>query len=1851
MKFKKRLSLKRSRATGKRQTLTLIISNVYMNKRMRKILQKIGLIKKFSLLRFIKKKFTSSQVGPVRKLIMRESRKPAIVGFVLILVVVSAYFLFFASSEVLAEWWDTNWHYRKAITITNSGSTQTDFQVKVLSNYDMSADVTNGKVQADFDDLRFTDINGNALDYWIEDNTAASLDVWVKIDSIPAGTPIVYMYYGNPSASATSNVAYIIGNSTNPGISCTDIKNNRDASDGIYYIDPDGGSSGNKFQAYCDMTIENGGWTEILNLDTNDGVDHWWGDTTFWQSTGTEGSAATSLTSGYKSQAFTDMSSFAEMMIFMHTEGVQVAYGVYDVLGGYQSSSFYNLFSIVNSDAGTTITSTLQHQSGASNVPLNTQRSQTRYGDEFIDIFNTEAIVVNRVKRFNTDGINYMRLATTFDNTSYVHTMSGLGVHHERPTGSYICKVEAAPVTAYCGLVPRYGSDATATGCFCGTVTSYDRDMAIFVRDSTPDAINMSFVTSGLEEKGPGPVGYWSFDEGYGSTAQDRTSNNNDGTITGATWQAEDLCKSGKCLSFDGNGDWITLTSEPFTSSDADYTISLWARWNTVPTGGHMRYISWGGTSGRYFFGYNYSSQKIDVGHGGITVTPSDASYKPTANVWEYWTVTNSGTTTKFYKDGVLINTESHASTGTISAGDPVRIGRQFLTNTEYFNGFIDDVKIYPYARTADQIKADYNAGKARASSSAGVSASLSSDKLSMINISDGLVGYWKMDEASGNAVDSSGNGNTGTWNGTGSHYPAGKFGNGGGFNGSSDYVRLPMLISDDFSVSLWFSSTDVGSGGTDYRWYRGDGLFDSEVSGVVNDFGIAHHSDGYIIAGVGNPDTHVQSSSGYNDGNWHNVIFTRDKTTGEIDLYLDGNLVDSDIGNTNSLTSATYTDIGRIQAGINYFNGSIDEVRVYNRALSAREVKALYEYAPGPVAYYDFEESSGTTLYDKSGHGYNSSSFIGSPTWSSGKYGGALYLDGTNDYINLPISIWAKTPDKVTMSVWVKGSNQNTSTSLIYANPSQKINVHAPWSGTTMYWDYGNACCTGRISKAMPSEWINDNWTHFTFVSNLETSSMKIYANGLLWHSGSTTQDMTVAPTSFTLGSGAVGADKWRGYIDEFKIYDYERTQKQILEDMNAGRPAQKSPVGWWKFDEGYGTSTSDSGLGNNDGTITGATWTNAGKLGKALSFDGGDVIDTSLSLSVANDFTLSAWIKKTTSATLSTIIGSWNPWIWYVNNQEVRFETWINSIESHVSAETNVGYNEWTHLAVRYIYSEDKIKFYNNGIPDGELVLVGKLGSPNETIHIGGYPHWKFVGIIDEAKVYNYALTDEEIKQEYNQGKVSVMGAVGGDGSGSSSSAGIAEYCVPGSSDSCDPPVAEWNFEEHAGTSAYDSSGNGNIGTLTNMEDSDWTVGKIGGGLDFDGDNEYITIPDSSGQRAMVLTVEVWVKSLENSASLQQGIIAKANLNGSELGWILRKGVDNKFYFSTGPSYIRQDANTYSNIAYTDNNWHHIVGQRLANGTNYIYIDGIKQIASRTGSVINVDANPQPIVIGTSYGDYPLHTGYNERFEGYIDQIRIYDYARTPAQVAWDYNKGKPIAHYKMDKGEGTTAYDSSGNGNNGTITPGTLGQTSAGSVKVNANTAWYNGRSGKQNYSLNFDGSDDYVSVPDPSSGILDFGASQDFTIASWVKTTSNVAWDRLMGKTSTPRSETTWYSVAISSGKARLELGGPYPSNYITVDSISSVNDNNWHHIVFIRDKTGANNIKAYIDGKLERTSGTDPTGDLSNSAPLNLMRDQDGVSNRFLEGQIDDVRIYNYALTADQIKTEYNMGAARLGTGN
>lgn len=212
---------------------------------------------------------------------------------------------------------------------------------------------------------------------------------------------------------------------------------------------------------------------------------------------------------------------------------------------------------------------------------------------------------------------------------------------------------------------------------------------------------------------------------------------------------------------------------------------------------------------------------------------------------------------------------------------------------------------------------------------------------LSELYSPSGLVGYWPFEEGSGTTVlDSSGSGDNGTWNGSttnGSYYTAGKVGNWAGiFGGTSTYVNVPgsaYAFSGPFSISLWMNENS------------------SAVSEVVVSEQTGGAGTGYFI-NTYPTNTEVQiaitsSTFSYTTGpapyfgTWEMVTMVYDGTS--LSIYINGSLSGS------AVSAAPYNPSGALvmgetqRGGFHDFSGSLDDVRIYNRALSPAEIMALY--------------------------------------------------------------------------------------------------------------------------------------------------------------------------------------------------------------------------------------------------------------------------------------------------------------------------------------------------------------------------------------------------------------------------------------------------------------------------------------------------------------------------------------------------------------------------------------------------------------------------------------------------------------------------------------------------------------------------------------------------------------------------------------------------------------------------------------------------------------------------------------------------------------------------------------------
>ena len=263
------------------------------------------------------------------------------------------------------------------------------------------------------------------------------------------------------------------------GLSCLDIKETaKDALDGIYWIDPDGGDAANSFQVYCDMTSHGGGWTLVLNLDTNDGANRHYFDTDFWTGTKLVGVVASALQNDFKSEAF-NLLAAKEMMISAHREGAKEGTAYYAFESGSTGKTMQALLSTVSNK---TVTGNRLGQSGSVGAAGRLRNA----GDAFID--NAHPVIFNSTYQ-PLDAENFTRIGTNYGSVCGTincngHNYGGLGGRHYR--SSWGVYYEAAQLNGYCETQGLYGSDHAAyngndagTGC---TYVARDMDIAVWVR-------------------------------------------------------------------------------------------------------------------------------------------------------------------------------------------------------------------------------------------------------------------------------------------------------------------------------------------------------------------------------------------------------------------------------------------------------------------------------------------------------------------------------------------------------------------------------------------------------------------------------------------------------------------------------------------------------------------------------------------------------------------------------------------------------------------------------------------------------------------------------------------------------------------------------------------------------------------------------------------------------------------------------------------------------------------------------------------------------------------------------------------------------------------------------------------------------------------------------------------------------------------------------------------------------------------------------------------------------------------------------------------------------------------------
>ncbi|MFA6050579.1 MAG: LamG domain-containing protein [Candidatus Paceibacterota bacterium] len=662
---------------------------------------------------------------------------------------------------------------------------------------------------------------------------------------------------------------------------------------------------------------------------------------------------------------------------------------------------------------------------------------------------------------------------------------------------------------------------------------------------------------------------------------------------------------------------------------------------------------------------------------------------------------------------------------------------------------------------------------------------------------------------------------------------------------------------------------------------------------------------------------------------------------------------------------------------------------------------------------------------------------------------------------------------------------------------------------------------------------------------------------------------------------------------------------------------------VGYWSFEDAtstasVGTKATDfSGRGNKMTLTNGPTWTD-GKMGKALRFDGGnDYAATTYGATnsgidaLSNNFSISLWMKSAdTAQTDNYILGKLNE-SESNNTYAIIYGYTANQVEffggtsefSGTNPRTGTGISitdtNWHHVV--YAYDGSAWRGYRDGAEIFSTSRTFSLGTSAKQLVLGGFTSAAadqfYNGSLDDVRIYNRALTATEVTSLYNSGAGKLIQA---------SKTGLVGY---------------WPFDEGTSTAVTDFSGRGNTGTINGG--AMWVAGKRGGALQFDGVDDWVSFANVPTSNTDEWAMSAWI----SPSTLPQ--FAKT---------VMSNGFDNAVNAGDGYSFGIGHQGGSSDTLMAANNgvswivpqytfdsadrWHHVVMQRR-DGWTVFFVDGVQT----AGNTTQAPSTPTKFSIGAANDNNGNPT---REFAGKIDEVRVYNRPLSVAEIQSLYQSGGRKINVSqnrtgssLDTGlvgmwsfngqdiSGATAYDRSGNGNNGTISGAIPGI-------------------GKIGQTLKFDGVDDYVEIPD--SSLWDFSGA--FTWSAWIKLTSAPGqWDGVIS-----RDGTSPYPIYLRFANSSLIDFGIDNSGSLTYALSPSIG--RWYHIVALWD--GSSTKRIYIDG-VDVAQNAQATAPTATNDALYIGLDYLPGNSRNFPGYIDEVRVYNRALSASEVKQLYNLG--------
>lgn len=842
-------------------------------------------------------------------------------------------------------------------------------------------------------------------------------------------------------------------------------------------------------------------------------------------------------------------------------------------------------------------------------------------------------------------------------------------------------------------------------------------------------------------------------------------------------------------------------------------------------------------------------------------------------------------------------------------------------------------------------------------------------------------------------------------------------------FDGVNGYVDLPKfdeLASNAFPVtfSLWLNLNSTSSTQrvftTSARSTGYSGFFMSVTSGQVS----MHYGNHETFQGTQSRNSGTGSTILAPNTWYHLVVIVRGQNN--MEMYIDG--VPETLAYSGTAPGVSHFggtgEIGRTLNAGEYFDGSVDEFRIWNRALSVTEADQVYKIdqaSSNLVLHLDLNGDALDNSVDA-----NNGAVVGAEVATDrfGNLGGAYYFDGVDDYIDITNGGSLKPSLPITISYWVNSTDMSSNDNRMFANDnhvSTYYGVVSNISANNVSFSTGSGIGAGATSRrtgnGTTTTLQNDTWHHVVGVIRTATD-MSIYVD-------SVEQTVTYSGSGgnmvYTSSNGSAGTfDRstgtqffFNGAIDDLRMWDEALVEEEVYALYTPGvtdeiTTLSESLASELRLDIDLNEVAHDASTFANTLTTSGTELATNRKeeLGNAFYFDGIDdeiEIENDPSFKPSFPISVSYWVYLEDSSLNNTVFstndlasaytGVWGQIV--AGKVRINFgnNTSVGTSGRHTAEGTSIlNSHEWYHV-VCTVNGYLDMDVYVNGVKE---TVIYSGAAPTLVYNsanglIGGRStnagHVYFNGAIDDFKLWGKEVSATEVNALYDPGFATELVTM------TEALEDELRLSISLDGDANDDSPYENDGVLNGPFMAYDRHG------ITDMA------------YYFDGVDDNIEIPyDVSFQPSFPMTVSAWVYVSDSTDAGQIFFANDADASKYSGIW-MGIGLDGKINLNTGNGAgagVWERKSGVSSTVITSNQWHHVIGV-FNSSTNFeMYLDGAVETLTYTGNGGGM------VYLGNSASIGKRPFSPSAHFEGAIDDVKLWARKLTSVEIGALYTPG---------------------------------------------------------------------------------------------------------------------------------------------------------------------------------------------------------------------------------------------------